>query len=158
MNTRYLSKSAAIAALYVILVALEIPLGTLAFGPVQIRVAEALVLLPLIESAAIPGVFIGCLLANTILTFTSGFGLIDIVGGSLVTLIAAYLTSKMPNKILGVIPPVALNGLIVSIWVAKFTNFPYWPTVGFIALGELIAVGLFGSIVLYAYERIKDRI
>ncbi|MGF7059966.1 QueT transporter family protein [Brassicibacter mesophilus] len=155
MNTRYLTKASVIAAIYVILVVLEIPLGQLAFGPVQVRIAEALVLLPLIESAAIPGVFIGCLLANLVLTFTSGFGLIDVVAGSLVTLISAYLTSKMPNKWLGIIPPVILNGLIVSIWVSYFIKIPYWPTVAGIAAGELVAVGIFGHIVLYAYKRIK---
>ncbi|QIB26484.1 QueT transporter family protein [Caloranaerobacter azorensis] len=153
MNTRFLTKVSVIAALYVILVALEIPFGTLAFGPIQIRVAEALVLLPLVETAAIPGVFIGCLIANLILTFTSGFGLIDIIGGSLVTLVAAFLTSKMPNKFLGILPPVILNGIVVSLWVSYFFNMPYWPTAATIALGELIAVGLFGNIVLYVYER-----
>jgi len=155
MNIRYLTKASVIAAIYVILVVLEIPFGQLAFGPVQVRVAEALVLLPLIESAAIPGVFIGCLLANLILTFTSGFGLIDVVAGSLVTLVSAYLTSKMPNKWLGILPPVVLNGLIVSIWVSYFIKIPYWPTVAGIAVGELVAVGVFGNIVLFAYNRIK---
>ncbi|RKD34606.1 QueT transporter family protein [Thermohalobacter berrensis] len=155
MNTKYLAKAGLIAALYVILVALEIPFGTLAFGPVQVRVAEALALLPLVESAAIPGLFIGCFVANFILTFFAPFGLIDVIGGSLVTLIAAYLTSKMPNKILGTLPPVILNGLIVGIWVSYFTNFPYHLTALSIAAGELIAVGLFGNIALYAFNRIK---
>lgn len=155
-NTKYLSKAGMIAALYVVLVLVEIPLGQLAFGPIQVRIAEALVLLPLVESAAIPGVFIGCLIANLILTFSSGYGLIDVIGGSLVTLISAYLTSKMPNKILGILPPVILNALIVSIWVSSF--FPemnYWVVAAGIGSGELIAVGLFGNIVLYAYSRIR---
>lgn len=156
MNTKYLSKAGMIAALYVILVVIEIPFGQLAFGPIQVRIAEALVLLPLVESAAIPGVFVGCLLANIILTFASGYGLIDIVGGSLITLISAYLTSKMPNKSLAILPPVVLNGLIVAIWVSSF--FPelnYWAVVAGIGIGELIAVGIFGNVVLYAYSRIK---
>ncbi|SDY46599.1 Uncharacterized membrane protein [Proteiniborus ethanoligenes] len=156
MNTKYLSKAGMIAALYVILVVLEIPLGQLAFGPIQVRIAEALVLLPLVEAAAIPGVFVGCLIANLILTFASGFGLIDIIGGSLITLVSAYLTSKMPNKFLAILPPVILNGLIVAIWVSSF--FPelnYWTVVAGIGIGELIAVGIFGNIVLYAYDRIK---
>lgn len=163
MNIKYITKAAVIAALYVILVALEIPFGSLAFGPVQIRIAEALVILPLVESAAIPGVFIGCLLANFILTFFAPYGMIDVFAGSIVTLIAAYLTSKMPNKILGILPPVILNGLIVSIWIAYFTNPSewtslYWPIVGSVSLGEFIAIGIFGNIVLYSYQRIKDKI
>ncbi len=156
MNTKYLSKAGMIAALYVILVIIEIPLGQLAFGPIQVRIAEALVLLPLVEAAAIPGVFVGCVIANLILTFSSGFGLIDVVGGSLITLVAAYLTSKMPNKFLGILPPVILNGLLVSIWVSSFfPEMTYWAVAASIGIGELIAVGLFGNIVLYAYQRIK---
>lgn len=180
MNTKYLTRASAIAALYVVLVVLEIPLGTLAFGPVQIRVAEALVLLPLVDLAAIPGVFIGCLLANFILTFVAPFGMIDVFGGSLVTLVAAYLTSKaghlsgfivrsMPkrpsgfivqilNILIGSIPPVVLNALVVSIWVSAGMGMAYWVTVLWIGIGELVAVAVLGSIALYAYNRIKGKI
>ncbi len=155
-NTKYLSKAGMIAALYVVLVLVEIPFGQLAFGPIQVRIAEALVLLPLVEVAAIPGVFVGCLIANLILTFSSGYGLIDVIGGSLVTLTAAYITSKMPNRILGILPPVILNGLIVSIWVSSFfPEMTYWAVVAGIGTGELIAVAIFGNIVLYAYNRMK---
>ncbi|MTI67958.1 MAG: QueT transporter family protein [Firmicutes bacterium] len=160
MNSKYLTKAGIIAALYVILIALEIPFGMMAFGPIQFRIAEALVLLPLVESASIPGVFIGCLLGNILLSF-SGTGLIDIIGGSLVTLISAYLTSKVsninikiPKNILGMLPPVILNAFIVSIWISALYNVPYVATVIGIGLGELLAVGIFGNIVLYAYKRI----
>jgi len=110
-------------------------------------------LLPLVEKAAIPGVFVGCLLSNLLLSLYSGFGLIDIIGGSLVTLVAAYLTSKMKNKFMGMLPPVVLNGLIVSIWVSYFTKVPYLVTVLGISAGELLSVAIFGSIVLSVYEK-----
>lgn len=156
MNSRYLSKAGMIAALYVILVIIEIPFGQLAFGPIQVRIAEALVLLPLVEAAAIPGVFVGCLISNLILSFASGYGLIDVVGGSLVTLISAYITSKMPNKLLGILPPVILNALIVSIWVSSFfPEISYWVVAIGIGIGELVSVGIFGNIVLFAFERIQ---
>ncbi|MTI48961.1 QueT transporter family protein [Sporosalibacterium faouarense] len=158
MNVRYLARAGLIAAIYVILVMLEIPLPAMAYGPIQVRIAEGLVLLPLIDRAAIPGVFIGCLLANFILVFIAPFGLIDVIGGSIVTLVAAYLTSKMPNTFLGVLPPVILNGLIVSIWVSAAMGAPYWITVFGIGAGELIAVGIGGSIVLYSYKRILKRV
>lgn len=154
MDTKYLTKAGLIAAIYVVLVAIQIPLGQLAFGPIQLRIAEGLTLLPLVESAAIPGVFIGCLISNLMLISISGFGLIDIFGGSLITLLAAYLTSKMPNKTLGILPPVILNGLIVSIWVSYFTKVPYWYTVLGISAGELISVALFGNIMFIAYNNI----
>ncbi len=156
MNTKYLTKASLIAALYIVLVLIQlipVPFVALTFGHIQLRIAEGLVLLPLVESAAIPGVFIGCLLSNLLLSYFSGFGLIDILGGSLVTLIAAFLTSKMKNKITGILPPVVLNGLIVSIWVSYFTKVPYFITVLGIAGGELLSVLLFGSIILSVYDK-----
>lgn len=156
MNTKYLTKASIIAALYIVLVLLQmlpLPFINLTFGPIQLRIAEGLVLLPLIEAAAVPGVFIGCLLSNLLLSFYSGFGLIDILGGSMVTLVAAYLTSKMKNKITGILPPVILNGLIVSIWVSYFTKVPYFITVLGISGGELLSVAIFGSIILSVYEK-----
>lgn len=156
MNAKYMTKASLIAAIYIVLVLIQVlpfPMATLTFGPVQLRLAEGLVLLPLVEAAAIPGVFVGCLISNLILASYSGFGLIDIFGGSLVTLIAAILTSKMKNKITAMIPPVVLNGLIVSIWVSYFTRIPYLYTVIGISLGELISVGIFGSLFLYVYEK-----
>ena len=153
MNTKYLTKAGLIAALYVVLVLIEIPFGQLSFGPIQLRIAEGLTLLPIIETAAIPGVFVGCLVANFVLTFTSGFGLIDVIGGSIVTLAAAYLTSKTKNRVLGVIPPVVLNGLVISLWVSYFTKIPYWYTVAGISAGELISVAVFGNIMLIVYEK-----
>lgn len=156
MNTRYLTKASLIAAIYIILVVLQtlpIPIAPLTFGPIQLRIAEGLALLPLVESAAIPGVFVGCLLANLLIAPYSGLGLIDIFGGSLVTLAAAYLTSKSKNKYIGMIPPVVLNGLIVSTWVSYFTKVPYIYTVIGISAGELASVAIFGSIIIYVYKK-----
>ncbi len=156
MNTKYLTRASMIAGIYIVLVLIQIPLGQLAFGPIQLRFAEGLTLLPLVEEAAIPGVFVGCLVSNIILAPYSGFGLIDIIGGSLITLVAAYLTSKMSNKLLGALPPVILNGFIVSIWVSYFTKIPYWYTVLGITIGELLSVTIFGNIVLFVYEKARQ--
>ncbi|MBU5440221.1 QueT transporter family protein [Tissierella sp. MSJ-40] len=156
MNIKYLTKASLIAAIYIVLVILQLlplPLANLTFGPIQLRIAEGLTLLPLVESAAIPGLFVGCLLSNLLLAAYSGFGLLDILGGSLVTLLSAYLTRKMPNKIMGMLPPVILNGFIVSIWVSFFTRVPYFYTVLGIGGGELASVAIFGSIILFVYEQ-----
>ena len=75
MNVRYITKAAIIAVLYIVLTYV---MGLLSFNPLQLRLSEGLTILPLIEPAAIPGLFIGCLLAN----LQSQFGIIDIVGGS----------------------------------------------------------------------------
>src|SRR5699024_3510699 len=140
--------------IYIVLVIIQVVIfpSWFAFGEVQLRIAEGLTLLPLVEAAAIPGLFVGCLISNLILS-VSGFGLIDIIGGSLVTLLAAYLTSKARNRFVAMIPPVLLNGLIVSIWVSYFTKFPYHLTVLGIGLGELLSVLIFGNLFLYTYEK-----
>ncbi|OLS03910.1 QueT transporter family protein [Tissierella creatinophila] len=156
MNVRYLTKASLIAAIYIVLVMIQVlpfPLANLTFGPIQLRLAEGLTLLPLVEAAAIPGLFVGCLISNLLLAAYSGFGLIDIIGGSVVTLFAAYLTSKMKNKFTGMIPPVVLNGVIVSIWVSYFTKIPYFYTVLGISAGELVSVVIFGNLILYVYEK-----
>lgn len=158
MKSKYITRAGIIAAIYVVLVLIEAPLGPIAYGPIQIRLSEGLTLLPLVEAAAIPGVFVGCLLANLMLSFISPLGLVDIIGGSLVTLVAAYLTSKMKNKYLGMLPPVILNAFIVSIWVSKIMGFPYLLTVATIGFGELVAVAVFGNVTLYIYNRIKKYI
>lgn len=155
-DTRFLTKAALIAAMYVVLVVVQmVPAASLTYGPVQLRLAEGLTVLPFLEAAAVPGLFIGCLISNIILVFQSGFGVIDVVCGSLVTLLAAYLTGKSKNKILAFFPPILLNGFIVSIWVSYFSGIPYWTTVLSLMGGEAISVVIFGSIILYAYQNSK---
>lgn len=158
VNTRFITKASLIAAIYIILVLIQIPMGNLAFGPIQLRIAEGLTLLPFIETSAIPGLFIGCFISNLILSSYSSFGLVDIVGGSLVTLVAAYLTSKMPNKFMAALPPIVLNGLIVSIWVSYFTKVPYLITALGISGGEIASIGIFGFIMLSAYGKAKTHL
>ena len=157
MDIKYLTKASLIAAIYIVLVIVQVLIfpSWFTFGEIQLRVAEGLTILPLVEAAAIPGLFVGCLIANLILS-VSGFGLIDIIGGSIVTLTAAYLTSKAKNKYLGMLPPVVLNGLLVSIWVSYFTRVPYILTVLGIGTGELLSLLIFGNLFLYAYEKANN--
>ena len=79
-----LTQGAAIAALYVVLTLIFAPIS---FGPVQLRIAEMLTILPLFTSAAVPGLFIGCLLANLL----GGAVIWDVIFGSIATLIGAWL-------------------------------------------------------------------
>ena len=156
MKTKYLTKASLIAAIYIILVVIQMlpfPIMNLTFGPIQLRIAEGLALLPLVESAAIPGLFVGCLISNLLLTPYAGFGLVDIIGGSLVTLVAAYLTSKMKTKTTAMLPPILLNGFIISIWVSYFTKVPYLLVVLGIGIGEFISVAVFGNIILSVYKK-----
>jgi uncharacterized membrane protein len=130
-TVRYIVEASVIAAMYAALTVL-IPGGS---GQIQIRVAEALSVLAFFTPAAIPGLFIGCLTANIFV----GFGIYDIVFGSLASLISAYLTRKMPSKLLAPLPPVIVNAIIVPIVLKITINAPLLITAGFVALGEVVA-------------------
>lgn len=151
-NTRYMTRAAVIAALYVVLVLIQIPMGELAYGPIQLRIAEGLTVLPVIEAAAVPGLFAGCVIANVILSMVSGYGVIDIVLGSAITLLAAYFTKKCRSRWLGMIPPVLLNGLLVPAYLAPLLGIPYLPLALSITGGEFLSVLLFGSVVYPAWK------
>jgi len=91
----------------------------------------------------VPGLFIGCVVANVY----GGLGIYDIVGGSLCTLLAAYLTyllSKTKQSLLAPLPPVVVNALGVSLYIHFLFQLPYWLTVAYIALGEIIACFVLG--------------
>ena len=103
----YLAQSGAIAAIYVVLTLVFAPIS---YGEIQLRVAEALTILPMFTSAAIPGLFIGCVIANLL----GGCVVLDVVFGSLATLIGAalgYLLRK--NRWLVPIPTVIANTVII---------------------------------------------
>ena len=139
---RYLTQGAAIAALYVVLTLVFAPIS---FGPLQVRIAELLTILPLFTPAAIPGLFIGCLLANII----GGAVILDIVFGSLATLIGAalgYLLRK--NRWLVPIPAVAANALIVPL-VLRYgygEALPLYLMVIYVAAGEVLGCYVLGEL------------
>ena len=102
-----ITQGALIAALYVVLTLVFAPIS---FGPVQVRIAEALCILPMFTPAAIPGLFIGCLIAN----FIGGGIMLDVIFGSLATLIGAVLGYMLrKNRWLVPLPAVMANTLIV---------------------------------------------
>ena len=107
-TTKQIVASGLIAAIYA---AVTLSTAGMSFGPTQIRVAESMALLPLILPEAIPGLFVGCFLSNTI----AGYGIADAIFGSMTTLFAAYLTSKCKNAVVGGLPPVILNGLVIGL-------------------------------------------
>ena len=107
-SVRPIATAAVIAALYAALTYVSAPL---AFGQVQFRLSEILTVLPYFTPAAIPGLFIGCVLANV----ASPFGPVDIICGSLATLLAALLSRVMPVKWLVPLPPVICNAVTVAL-------------------------------------------
>ena len=102
----FMAQAAMIAAIYV---ALTVVLAPFSFSEIQVRVAEALTILPAFTPAAIPGLFIGCLIGN----IAGGAVLPDIVFGSLATLIGAFFTWKLRNAhpLLAPVPPIVANTL-----------------------------------------------
>ena len=105
--TSYITQSAVIAAIYVVLTVVFAPIS---FNVMQVRISEMLTILPLFTSAAIPGLFIGCILGNLL----GGAIVLDVVFGSIATLIGAvggYLLRK--NRWLVPVPAVVANAVIV---------------------------------------------
>ncbi|MGM0603776.1 MAG: QueT transporter family protein [Bacillota bacterium] len=136
-KTNKLTRAAIIAALYV---AVTYLLNPFSYGPLQFRASEALTVLPIIFPEAVPGVFIGVLIANIF----SPAGLIDVVGGSLVTLIAAYVTYRFKDSIIAYLSPVVFNAFLISLYLYKFYGIPYWVNVIQIGFSEAIVVFLLG--------------
>jgi uncharacterized membrane protein len=115
-------------------------LAPVSFGPIQFRAAEALTVLPIIFSEAVPALFLGVLLASVI----GGLGMVDIVGGSLVTLLAAYVTYKNRDNIFAYLSPIIFNAFLISIYLHMLFNLPYWLNVIQIGLSEAIVVLVLG--------------
>lgn len=154
-NVTFMTQAAMIAAIYVVLTYVFAPFS---FGEVQIRIAEALTILPLFTPAAIPGLFVGCLIGNIV----GGALLPDIIFGSLATLIGAIFTYKLrsQSKFLGPVPPIAANTIIVP-FVLRYgygiaLPIPFMMlTVG---IGEVISCGVLGMVLYYSLNRYKTTI
>lgn len=137
LTTRSLCLSAIIAALYA---ALTLLLAPISYGNIQCRVSEAFTVLPMVLPQSIPGLFVGCLIANI---FSPTPSIWDIVFGSLTTLIAACGTYALRKKpVLAAACPIVANGVIVGLMLALLYGLPVTLTMGEVAIGELGAVFL----------------
>jgi uncharacterized membrane protein len=133
-----------IGALYALL---TIILAPISYGVYQVRVSEALTVLPFIYPFSVVGLFVGCLVANIF----GGNGLQDIIFGSLCTLIAGYLTyltSKIKIKKIGIalapLPPVVINAFGVSLYLHQIMGTSYLFSVQMIGLGQIVACYILG--------------
>ena len=137
-----MAQGAAVAALYVVLTLIFAPIS---FGEMQVRVSEALTILPLFTPAAVPGLFLGCLLANLL----GGAIVWDVIFGSLATLIGAaggYLLRK--NRWLVPLPTVLANALIVP-FVLRYgygVMLPVPLMMVYVAVGEIISCYVLGEL------------
>lgn len=150
-RSRFLAQAALIAAVYVVLCVAFSPIS---YGEIQVRVAEALVILPYFTPAAVPGLFIGCFISNIL----GGSIVLDMVFGSIATLLGAVGTYYLRrNKVLMMLPPVISNTLIVP-FVLRFgygVNLPIPFMMLTVGIGEVIAVCVFGTVLLRVLERYK---
>ena len=150
-----LAQGAVIAALYVALTFIFAPIS---FREIQVRIAEAMTILPLFSGAAVPGLFIGCLLAN----FLSGAALPDVIFGSIATLLGAIGTRLLRNRkpVLGTIPPILANTLIIP-FVLKYAyavDLPIPLMMLTVGLGEVLSCGVLGMILYFALSKRRKAI
>lgn len=148
-------QAAMIAALYVVLTFLANAFG-LANYAIQVRFSEALTILPYFTPAAIPGLFIGCLISNTL----TGCALPDIIFGSLATLIGAFFTYRLRrHKWMAPIPPIVANMIIVPfILLYAYGIRPLWFSFVTVTAGEIISCGILGMLLLLTLEKCKTHI
>lgn len=153
MKTSEICKSAAIAALYVVLTYLASMMG-LSSGAIQIRFSEALCVLALFSKTAVPGLTIGCLLANTL----TGANIFDVVFGSFATFIGVLGAYKLRGKPrLALWMPVISNTIIMPL-VLKYAyglEDAYLYLAATVGLGEIISIILIGSVLLAVIKRHK---
>lgn len=158
-STVFLVQAALIAAIYA---AITYFISPLSFGAQQLRISEALTVLPVLTPAAVPGLAIGCAIAN----LGSPLGLVDIVCGTLATLIAAVLTRLTRNirfknlPLLSLVFPVLLNGIIIGLEISfflpegmSFMGFLY--SGGSVALGEALSCYVLGLPLFAALNRTR---
>lgn len=143
-KTYFMVYAAAIAAIYTVLTMVFAPIS---FGPIQFRISEALCILPFFTPAAVPGLFIGCLLSN----FLCGAAALDVIFGSLATLIGATGSWLLRNHKWAVcIPPIMANTIIIP-WVLRFAygseDMIYYAMIT-VGIGEILAIGVLGNLLM----------
>lgn len=138
MNVRTIAQGGVIAALYIVLTALFAPIS---FGEVQLRISEALTLLPVLSPVSIPGLFVGCFLSNLLF----GQPWQDVVFGSLATLFAAVLTYRLRRNVwLAAAMPVLVNGVVIGLMLSVLYQLPAFATMLTVALGEAVVCFVLG--------------
>ena len=149
-NILFITTAGAIAAVYVVLTMVFAPIS---FSEVQVRISEAMTILPYFSAAAVPGLAVGCFLAN----FIGGAVIWDVIFGSIATLIGAVFTRKLSSrsKCLAPVPPIISNTVIVP-FILRFgygINLPIPLMMLTVCVGEVISCGVLGMILLTALSR-----
>lgn len=141
-------RGALTAAIYALLTVIFAPLS---YGPVQVRVAEALTVLPFLWPETALGLFAGCIVAN----FFGGLGLWDIGLGSVATLLAGWCTAKVRTAWLAPLPPVLINGIVVGSYLSVLFRIPWWASMIYVAAGEVVVCYFLGLPLLKMLQTIR---
>ena len=134
---KIIATNAVVAALYV---AITFAIAPIAYGALQVRLSEALVLLCFFNRRYTYGLTLGCLIANLFSTMLPW----DLIFGTLATLLSCLVISFCRHLAIACLAPIVFNGFIVGAELYFILEEPFWFSVGFVALGELIAVGVLG--------------
>ena len=152
----FLTQGAVIAAMYVALTLVSNAFG-LASGVIQVRISEALTILPYFTPAAIPGLFVGCLVSNIL----AGGVVWDVIFGSVATLLGAVFTYLLRKvKWLAPVPPILSNMLIIPFVLRYAYGAPdaLWFMMLTVGAGELISAGVLGILLLLGLEKHRNAI
>ena len=154
----YLAQSGMIAALYTVATPVLAPIS---FASIQFRASEALTILPIFTVTSIPGLTFGCIISNAVGVATGAniAGWIDVILGSIATLMAAICTRMLRNvEIMGIpflslLPPVIFNAFIVGSELAIVCKLPFWICALEVGAGELGVMLILGIPLIFALRR-----
>lgn len=156
-SVRFITQSAAIAALYTAITVFISAFG-LASGIIQIRISEALTILPYFTFSAVPGLFIGCIISNLL----TGCALWDIIFGSIATLIGAFVTYALrhKSKYFAPLAPIISNTVIIPLILINVygSKDAWWFLVLTIGIGEIISCGILGNMLMSIVDKNKNLI
>jgi uncharacterized membrane protein len=148
MEIKTIVRQSVVAALYV---ALTLAVSPIAYGPIQFRISEILVLLCFFRRDYVVGLTLGCFIAN----FFSPMALTDVPFGTLATFISVFLISRSRNIFLASLYPVVANGLIIGLQLHFVFGHPPLFSILQVALGEFVTVSVAGVIAFLMLSRSK---
>lgn len=153
-KTKMITNGALIAAMYVVLTLVSAMAG-LSSGAIQVRISEALCILPFFMPEAVWGLFAGCIISNLI----TGCALWDVVFGSIATLIGAVVTAKLKNRWLLPVPAIISNMVIIPLVLTKVYGLSesWWYLVLTVGAGEIISCGILGQFLYSAWGKVIKR-
>jgi uncharacterized membrane protein len=151
MSSRLLVRAAAYAALYAVLT-LAPGLNALAYGAVQFRLSEALMVFACFDPAAVVGLTVGCAIAN----LGSPMMPVDSIVGALLTLVAGGIMYRIGPRVVALVAPVLVNAFGVAAMLALVLDLPYWASALWVGIGEATVLFTLGLALLLAVRRHRE--